>query len=119
MPSDTKEYERGLNSAKGMATSTSQDITKSVGNLKKGALVATGAIAAGLTAFGMSSVKAGMEFDTSMSQVAATMGKTNAELQQEVGDYCIVEEYIQGVTLDQYFAAPNVGVKEKYSSCHL
>ena len=36
------------------------------------------------------------------------------EFVPEVGDYCIVEEYIQGVTLDQYFAAPNVGVKEKY-----
>lgn len=93
---DTKEYERGLNSAKGMATSTSQDITKSVGNLKKGALVATGAIAAGLTAFGMSSVKAGMEFDTSMSQVAATMGKTNAELQQEVGEVDLAWGHFSG-----------------------
>lgn len=82
---DTKEYERGLKSAKGMATSTSQDITKSVGNLKKGALVATGAIAAGFTAFGISSVKAGMQFDTSMSQVAATMGKTMSEMESEVG----------------------------------
>ena len=36
------------------------------------------------------------------------------EFVPELGDYCIVEEYIQGVTLDQYFAAPNVGVKEKY-----
>lgn len=83
---DTKEYERGLKSARGMATSTSQDITKSVGKLKKGALVAAGAIVAGLTAFGVSSVKAGMDFDSSMSQVAATMGKTNEELQQEVGE---------------------------------
>ena len=36
------------------------------------------------------------------------------EFVQEVGDYCIVEEYIQGVTLDQYFTTPNVGVKERY-----
>ena len=93
---DTKEYERGLKSAKGMATSTSQDITKSVGNLKKGALVTAGAITAGLTAFGMSSVKAGMEFDTSMSQVAATMGKTNAELQQEVGEVDLAWGHFSG-----------------------
>lgn len=93
---DTKEYERGLKSAKGMATGTSQDITKSVANMKKGALVATGAIAAGLTAFGVSSVKAGMEFDTSMSQVAATMGKTNAELQQEVGDVDLAWGHFSG-----------------------
>lgn len=93
---DTKEYERGLNSAKGMATSTSQDITKSVANVKKGALVATGAIAAGITAFGVSSVKAGAEFDTSMSQVAATMGKTNAELQQEVGEVDLAWGHFSG-----------------------
>lgn len=36
------------------------------------------------------------------------------EFVSELGDYCIVEEYFQGVTLEQYFAAPNVGVKEKY-----
>lgn len=93
---DTKEYERGLKSAKGMATGTSQDITKSVANVKKGALVATGAIAAGLTAFGVSSVKAGVEFDTSMSQVAATMGKTNAELQQEVGEVDLAWGHFSG-----------------------
>lgn len=93
---DTKEYERGLKSAKGMATSTSQDITKSVTNMKKGALVATGAIAAGITAFGVSSVKAGAEFDTSMSQVAATMGKTNAELQQEIGEVDLAWGHFSG-----------------------
>lgn len=93
---DTKEYERGLKSAKGMATGTSQDITKSVANVKKGALVATGAIAAGITAFGVSSVKAGSEFDTSMSQVAATMGKTNSELQQEVGEVDLAWGHFSG-----------------------
>lgn len=93
---DTKEYERGLKSAKGMATGTSQDITKSVANVKKGALVATGAIAAGITAFGVSSVKAGSEFDTSMSQVAATMGKTNTELQQEVGEVDLAWGHFSG-----------------------
>ena len=36
-------------------------------------------------AFGASSVQAGMEFDSSMSQVAATMGKTMDELEKEKG----------------------------------
>ena len=36
------------------------------------------------------------------------------EFVPEVGDYCIVQEYIHGVTLEQYFSTPNVGVKEKY-----
>lgn len=110
---DTKEYERGLSSAKGMATGTSQDITKSVGNMKKGALVAAGAIAAGLTAFGVSSVKAGMEFDTSMSQVAATMGKTNAELQQEVGEVDLAWGHFSG-NLREY--AQEMGAHTAFSA---
>lgn len=82
---DTREYERGLSSARAMATGTSRDITKSVANVKKGALVLSGAIVTGMTAFGVSSVKAGAEFDSSMSQVAATMGKTTDEMNQEIG----------------------------------
>lgn len=82
---DTREYERGLRSAKATAVGTSSDITKSVANVKKGALIVSGALVAGMTAFGVSSVKAGAEFDTSMSQVAATMGKTTDELEKEVG----------------------------------
>lgn len=82
---DTREYERGLRSAKATAVGTSRDITKSVANVKKGALVLTGAMVAGMTAFGVSSVKAGMDFDKSMSQVAATMGKTTEEMNSEVG----------------------------------
>lgn len=82
---DTREYERGLSSAKAMATGTSRDITKSVANVKKGALVVSGALVAGMTMFGVSSVKAGAQFDSSMSQVAATMGKTTDEMNQEIG----------------------------------
>lgn len=82
---DTKEYERGLLSAKAMATGSARDITKSVGAVKKGALVLTGAMVTGITAFGVSSVKAGAEFDSSMSQVAATMGKTTDEMNSEIG----------------------------------
>lgn len=82
---DTREYERGLSSARAMATGTSRDITKSVANVKKGALVVSGALVTGMTMFGVSSVKAGAEFDSSMSQVAATMGKTTDEMNQEIG----------------------------------
>lgn len=32
----------------------------------------------------------------------------------ELGCYCIVQEYVQGVTLDQYFRRPDIGVKEMY-----
>lgn len=82
---DTREYERGLSSARAMATGTSRDITKSVGNVKKGALVVSGALVTGMSLFGVSSVKAGAEFDASMSQVAATMGMTTDEMNSEIG----------------------------------
>ena len=46
----------------------------------KGVAVAIGAGTAGLLAFGKSAVEVGMEFDSSMSQVAATMGYTVTEI---------------------------------------
>ena len=51
---------------------------------KIGAAAIAGAGTA-MAAFGASSVKAGSQFDTSMSQVAATMGKTMSEMTSEVG----------------------------------
>lgn len=50
--------------------------------ITSGALTATGAAIAGI---GASSVKAGAEFDTAMSQVAATMGKTMDDMKKETG----------------------------------
>lgn len=51
------------------------------GALGKAAGVALGAATAATTAFAKSAVDAGMNFDASMSQVAATMGKTVDEIQ--------------------------------------
>ena len=47
---------------------------------------AAGAAAAGIAAFATASVEAGMEFNKSMSQVAATMGKTKEEI-GELSDF--------------------------------
>lgn len=58
------------------------------GSLGAAAKIGAAAIAGAgtaMAAFGASSVKAGSQFDTSMSQVAATMGKTMADMQNEVG----------------------------------
>lgn len=82
---DTKEYERALYNAKATTVSTTNDIGKGVEKMKKGFLIGAGAMAAGFAAFGVSSVKTGMEFDTSMSQVAATMGKTMDEMLEDTG----------------------------------
>lgn len=66
---DTSEYEGKLSG-----------ISASVGKIGK--FVASGVAAgtAAVTAFGGASVKTGMDFDSSMSQVAATMGKTVEEI---------------------------------------
>ena len=56
-----------------------------LGSVAKSSLVgvtaALGAASAGVVAFGKSAIDAGMSFDSSMSQVAATMGKTTDEIQ--------------------------------------
>ena len=62
---DTTEYNFGLDAIKNGAAT--------IGSLSAKAL---GAATAAVTAFGISSIKTGMGFDTAMSQVAATMGKT-------------------------------------------
>lgn len=69
---DSSEYESGLNEAEGKAS-------KMGGAMGTAAKVGGAAIAAASTAtvaFAKSAVDAGMNFDASMSQVAATMGTT-------------------------------------------
>lgn len=79
---ETKEYQNNLEKSEKLAKKTS----KKIGNFFKVAGAGAGAIGAGLVAFGKKSVEAGMEFDKSMSQVAATMGVTVDEI-QDLRDY--------------------------------
>lgn len=82
---DSSEYEQGLDGARKNAESGGGKIGKALGTAAKigAASLATGTAA--VVAFGKSAVDAGSSFDTSMSQVAATMGKTTSELESEVG----------------------------------
>ena len=73
---DTTEYDHGLDLIKNGASA--------VGSLGAKAL---GAATAAVAAFGVASVKTGMGFDSAMSQVAATMGKT---VDQMMGDTATV-----------------------------
>lgn len=70
-------------------SSGSQGFGKSLsGALGTAAKLGTAALAGATTAigaFGTASVQAGASFDSSMSQVAATMGKSMSELESEVG----------------------------------
>lgn len=76
---DSSEYDKQLDQAKNSAESSGSKIGnafKTAGKVAGTMLtVSTGAVAA----FGKSSVEAGAEFDSSMSQVAATMGKSMEE----------------------------------------
>lgn len=69
-------YKKGLKDAEGNASSSTSKIGgafKTVGKVAKTAMVAGSAAA---VAFTKTSIDAGMNFDTAMSQVAATMGTT-------------------------------------------
>lgn len=81
---DTSEYERGLTSAQGKWNGMGDFIRGGAGKIAKVGAVALGAASAAVVAFGKKSIDAGMRFDSSMSQVAATMGVTMAELQTDI-----------------------------------
>lgn len=82
---DSSDYEKGLDNAKGKATSAGSLISNGLKTIGKVGAVALGAATTAVGAFATSSIKAGSDFDKSMSQVAATMGKTMDEMQNEVG----------------------------------
>ena len=77
---DTSDYEKGLSSASGLTKSFGDKAKAALGAVGKVAAAGLAASSAAVVAFGKSSVDAGRQFDTSMSQVAATMGKTVSEV---------------------------------------
>ena len=77
---DTSSYNSGLKDASSKASSFGSKISSGLSNAAKlGGKALAGATTAAL-GFAKSSVDAGGDFDKSMSQVAATMGITNGEL---------------------------------------
>ena len=85
---DSSAYEAGLNGAKKKATSVGGVIGKGLKKVAKLTGVALAATTTAVTGFAAASVKAGSAFDTSMSQVAATMGVTVDEI-RELRDYAL------------------------------
>lgn len=76
----TKEFESGINKARGIAetdgSAIGNGIAKGLAFAGKATIAAVGAIGVGLTKLGKDSIATGMEFDEAMSQVAATTGVT-------------------------------------------
>lgn len=82
---DTSEYESGLKGAQSSLSSFGGAVADGFGTVAKVGAAALTAASGAVVAFGATSVKTGMEFDKSMSQVAATMGKSMSEMENEVG----------------------------------
>lgn len=77
---DASEYEGGLNKAKNLATTLGNGVKTGL----KVAGAAVGAATAAVGAFGLSAVKVGASFDSSMSQVAATLGYTSDDIANNI-----------------------------------
>lgn len=71
---DSSEYENGLNNAEGKASSFGNKLKSGLGTAAKVGAAALATATAAVGAFAAKSVDAGKTFDSSMSQVAATMG---------------------------------------------
>lgn len=71
-----------FNSSVGATQSKLSALGKVAGTAMKAAAAASAAATAAVAGFAATSVKTGMEFDSAMSQVAATMGKTTDEIQE-------------------------------------
>lgn len=65
-----------------MLKETGEKLKSIAETVSKVALASVGAVSAAVTAFGKSAVDTGMDFDKSMSQVAATMGKSADEISE-------------------------------------
>lgn len=77
---NTQDFDSGLEKSKSKLSSIGGAIKGGLATAAKVGAAAIGAASAATVAFGKSAVQAGMTFDSSMSQVAATMGKTVDEI---------------------------------------
>lgn len=77
---DSSGFDKGLNSAKTAVSSLGTGIKKGFATVTKATALAVTAASTAVVGFGKSAVTAGSQFDTSMSQVAATMGKSTDEI---------------------------------------
>lgn len=82
---DDKQYVAGLAAAKSKTAAFGGMLKSGLRTAARMGVMALTAASGAAVAFGKSAVEAGKTFDSSMSQVAATMGKTMNEMMNEVG----------------------------------
>ena len=85
---DSSEYDKGLKAASDNTDSFGSKLKGGLSTAVKAGAVALTAATGAVVGFGASSISAGKDFDTAMSQVAATMGVTTSEI-QDLRDYAI------------------------------
>lgn len=95
---DSSEFNKGIEDAKGKLETFGGKLKSGLGTIAKVGTAAIGAASTAAVAFGKTSVDAGMKFDSSMAQVAATMGKTV----DEIGD---LREFAQKMGSTTAFSA--------------
>lgn len=81
---DSSAYEKGLEEAEGKATSFGSKLGNGLKSAAKIGATAIGAASAAASAFGLASLKTGQEFDSAMSQIAATLGITSSDIENNV-----------------------------------
>ena len=82
---DSSQFDNGLNAASGKMSSFGGALKSGFGTVAKIGAAALGAATTAVTGFAAASVKTGMTFDSSMSQVAATLGLSMSEMENAVG----------------------------------
>lgn len=85
---DSSEYESGLQGASEKTSSFGSAVKGGLGTAAKVGAAAIGAATTAVVTFGASSVQTGAKFDSSMAQVAATMGTTVDSI-QELRDFAL------------------------------
>lgn len=93
---DTSAYDKGLAAASGKLSKFGGVMSNGFGKIAKAGGIIFGAASTAVTGFGATSLKAGMTFDKSMSQVAATMGKTMKDMENEVGEVDLAWGHFSG-----------------------
>lgn len=81
---DTKEFKSGLSKAADLVKSVGSTIASGLGTIASTGVAVFEKAADAAFSFGQQATQVGMSFDSAMSQVAATMGKTVADMESEI-----------------------------------
>lgn len=81
---DTSGYDKGLDEAEGKASNFGSSLKTGLATAAKAGAAAITAASTAVAGFGLASLKTGMEFDSSMSQIAATLGITTDDIENNV-----------------------------------